>query len=44
MYGQDRANGLLSLHELKTICKEYNCPDWFFNAVEATKVANWPSK
>ena len=37
MYAEDRAQGLLPKIEFEKICKEFNVPDWFRNAVENQK-------
>lgn len=37
MYGEDRANGILSFRELEELADELKAPEWFINAVEGTK-------
>lgn len=41
MYSEDRANGLLPLYELKEMCSTFMAPEWFFKAVENSKVNKW---
>ncbi len=38
MYAEDRASGALPGNMFDEICKEFNVPDWFIDAVEKQKV------
>jgi len=43
MYAEARAKGLMTFNELNDLCIQYNCPNWFKEAVELQKIKHHDS-